>query len=153
EVNLKPLIDSVIEGYKGLALKKSITITNKCADHVIIDGDSNALSIMLSNLIGNALNYGHHKGVVNVDVIFEQEKLVLSVEDNGPGIPEKDRARIFDRFYRVLENQQYSPTGSGLGLAIVKSIVELHDAEIVLVDGINSGVKFNIIFTNKLRRS
>ena len=135
------------------AIGLGLSYSNTSLPVIVIDGDSNALSIMLSNLIGNALNYGHHKGVVNVDVIFEQEKLVLSVEDNGPGIPEKDRARIFDRFYRVLENQQYSPTGSGLGLAIVKSIVELHDAEIVLVDGINSGVKFNIIFTNKLRRS
>ena len=153
EVKLKPLIDSVIEGYKGLALKKSITITNKCADHVIINGDSNALSIMLSNLIGNALNYGRHNGVVNVAVIFEQEKLVLSVEDNGPGIPEKDRARIFDRFYRVLENQKYSPTGSGLGLAIVKSIADQHDARIEVLDGVNSGVRFNIFFTHFLRRS
>ena len=83
----------------------------------------------MRNLLDNAIKYSPGGGTVDVEVRREADALVLSVQDSGPGIPEEDRERVLDRFYRVTRTQT---TGSGLGLAIVKSIADLHGAQLVL---------------------
>jgi two-component system OmpR family sensor kinase len=94
-----------------------------------IQGHAEALRILASNLVDNALKYTPAGGAVDVDVQRAGERLVLRVEDSGPGIPEHDRERVLDRFYRVPGAQA---TGSGLGLAIVKSIAQAHGATLAL---------------------
>ena len=82
--------------------------------------DTNALRETMVNLIDNALRYTQVGGVVTVRLNSAQECIVLTVEDNGPGIPEHGREQIFERFYRAADS---GTTGSGLGLAIVKELV------------------------------
>ena len=94
-----------------------------------IQGHAEALRILASNLVDNALKYTPAGGAVDVDVQRAGEQLVLRVEDSGPGIPEHDRERVLDRFYRVPGAQA---TGSGLGLAIVNSIAQAHGATLAL---------------------
>jgi len=93
------------------------------------------LSVMLSNLVDNAVRYTQAGGQVDVSAGMERGMAYLRVADNGPGVPEAERARLFDRFYRPDGNAVW---GCGLGLSIVKNVVEGHGAEIELTS--NDGV-------------
>jgi two-component system sensor histidine kinase TctE len=87
---------------------------------------------MVNNLLDNAIRYSQPGGNVTVRVEPDGERIALTVEDNGPGIPESDRERVFERFYRVLGS---GVEGCGLGLAIVREIAIRHNAEIALSPG------------------
>jgi len=94
-----------------------------------IRGNPEALRIMLSNLLDNAIKYSPRRGVVDVSLDMLPEGLQLCIEDNGPGIAENERQRIFERFHRISETSQIA-SGSGLGLAIVKAIADRHQIQI-----------------------
>ncbi len=93
----------------------------------IVHGDAEALRMMLRNLIDNAIKYTPAPGQVDVDLTTDNGHAVLAVEDTGPGIPEAERERVFDRFYRA-PGTATQAQGSGLGLAIVRAIAQRHDA-------------------------
>lgn len=97
---------------------------------VMVEGVPLLLREMIDNLVDNAIKYTHHGGHVTVRLQMPPHH-VLEVEDNGIGIAEEDRQRIFDRFYRALETPA---EGSGLGLAIVREIAELHRVRIQVLD-------------------
>jgi two-component system OmpR family sensor kinase len=99
------------------------------ADASDVPGNAEALTILLRNLLDNAIKYTPPGGTVDVEIHRPADRVLLSVEDSGPGIPEADRDRVLDRFYRATGTQT---TGSGLGLAIVKSIADLHGASVTL---------------------
>jgi two-component system, OmpR family, sensor histidine kinase TctE len=94
-----------------------------------IDGDPFLLREMLNNLLDNAIRYTQNGGQVTVRVTRQLQHIVLTIEDNGPGIPDAERPRVFERFYRVLGT---GVDGCGLGLAIVREIAQLHNAEVML---------------------
>jgi len=100
----------------------------------MIEGDVFLLREMINNLLDNAIRYTHPGGQITVRIKPVRDKVVLSVEDNGPGIPESDRERVFERFYRVLGT---GVEGCGLGLAIVREIAQSHAAETTLEPGAN----------------
>jgi two-component system OmpR family sensor kinase len=108
-----------------------------------IRGDADALRILLTNLIDNALAYVPRGSRVDVQVRASQGGQVeLVVSDNGPGIPAAERGRVFDRFYRLPD----APTGgSGLGLAIVAEIAQSHDASLALEDAA-PGLRVRVTF-------
>ena len=99
------------------------------ADEVAVQGHREALRILVRNLLDNALKYTPQGGTVDLAVRRDGPSVVLSVDDSGPGIPDVDRERVLDRFYRVPGTPS---TGSGLGLAIVKAVAELHAAPLTL---------------------
>jgi len=99
-------------------------------DMAAASGQLDALRILLRNLLENAVKYTPPGGQVDVSLEEDQGQLVLTVEDSGPGIAPENRARVFDRFYRVSDTAQES--GSGLGLAIVKAIADRHGALLAL---------------------
>jgi two-component system phosphate regulon sensor histidine kinase PhoR len=90
-----------------------------------IVSDPSKLHDVLRNLVENAVNYAPEGGAVVVEAIREPSAVLLRVLDNGPGIPEADRSRVFERFYRVDKSRARAPGGTGIGLAIVKHLVEL----------------------------
>lgn len=96
---------------------------------LFIDGNPQLLREMLNNLVDNAIKYTPRSGRVTVRICTGTQA-ILEVEDNGVGIPEADRARVFERFYRVLGNEA---DGSGLGLTIVREITDQHRATVKLV--------------------
>ncbi len=98
---------------------------------LFIKGQPLLLAELLNNLIDNALRYTPAKGQVTVSVARRDDQIIIAVEDTGQGIPEVDRERVFDRFYRVLGTKT---DGSGLGLAIVREIATQHGASIHLLD-------------------
>ena len=97
-----------------------------------IEGDSFLVRDLLGNLLDNAIRYTQQGGQVTVRVAVGPAAVALSVEDNGPGIPELERERVFERFYRVLGTRA---EGCGLGLAIVREIALSHRAEVTLATG------------------
>lgn len=109
-----------------------------------VPGDAFMLKEMLSNLLDNAIRYTQAGGNVTVRVAAEDNRVALCVEDNGPGIPESERERVFERFHRVLGS---SVEGVGLGLAIVREIAESHGAQVALGAGLNGvGTSVRVVF-------
>ncbi len=113
----------------GVAAAKQIDLGMQRADSADVDGQPDALMILLRNLIDNAIKYTPQGGTVDVSVAAASGEVRVTVEDSGPGIPPEERERVFDRFYRVPGSDA---AGSGLGLAIIKSIAERHGATLAL---------------------
>lgn len=111
----------------------------------LIRADSWSIRELITNLVDNAIRYGHAGGHVTVTVQCG-EVVVLSVEDDGTGIPYTERERVFERFYRLLGN---SVAGSGLGLAIVKEIAQSHNATVSIATGRGGkGTLVAVVFPN-----
>lgn len=115
---------------------------------IVIMGDRFGLETLVSNLMSNANKYAPDKGNIKVTLKILEGKPVLSVEDDGPGIPVEERERVFDRFYRSSQGEKPdSVPGCGLGLTIVAHIAELHHAQIRLDDScFSSGTAVHVIF-------
>jgi two-component system phosphate regulon sensor histidine kinase PhoR len=107
--------------------------------------DPNALDVVLSNLLDNALKYTEPGGEIRVQIAAEGERVRLSVEDTGIGIPEADRARIFERFYRVDKARSRVLGGTGLGLAIAKHLVLAMGGEISVESTPGVGSTFHVL--------
>jgi two-component system, OmpR family, sensor kinase len=111
---------------------------------VWVRGQPEPLRILLRNLLDNAVKYTPDGGQVDITLAMPQGVASLAVEDSGPGIPEAERERVFDRFYRTPDARA---TGSGLGLAIVKAIAGRHGASVLLgssakLGGLKAEVRF-----------
>lgn len=131
-VNLAELARQVVADRSPLAERRNIDLGVAAdAGEVSTQGDADSLRILLGNLVDNAIRYTPSGGRVDVNVQRANGQPVLSVQDNGPGIPIEERERVFDRFYR---REGSDVTGSGLGLAIVQNIAEQHSAVVVLAD-------------------
>jgi signal transduction histidine kinase len=101
---------------------------------------------MLDNLVGNAIKYTQNEGNVNVNLSMHDDQIILSVEDNGPGIPAEEQSRVFEKFYRATNMAgNEGVTGSGLGLAIVKSIVESHQGRVWVESTVGKGSTFFVL--------
>jgi two-component system OmpR family sensor kinase len=100
----------------------------------MVNGDADALRIMLNNLIDNAIRYSPEGGRIDVSVHAGENDASITVQDTGPGIPDSDLERVFDRFYR---SAGAKTSGSGLGLAIVKRIADIHHAEVKLINTVD----------------
>lgn len=124
QVGLLALTDTLLA-----AQTRQIDLGVHQANLSMVNGHAEALRVLISNLLDNAVKYTPSGGTVDLDVTPSPQGVVVSVDDSGSGIPASDRDRVLDRFYRVSGT---GPEGSGLGLAIVKSIADLHGARIVL---------------------
>jgi signal transduction histidine kinase len=110
----------------------------------MIQGDKELLVQMLANLIENSIRYCPEGTAISIACLTNGEQVKLSVSDNGPGIPLEDRENVFQRLYRG-DKSRTDKRGTGLGLSLVKAIVELHGAEIELVDN-EPGVRVEMKF-------
>lgn len=128
-VDLAELARRTVGDLAGLAQAKNIDLGLQHADEASVNGQPDALHILLRNLVENAVKYTPAGGTVDIALRLEKDAAVVSVEDSGPGIPPDERERVFDRFYRVAGSEA---AGSGLGLAIIKAIAERHGATLEL---------------------
>ena len=122
---------------------------------VTLTGDEVALRAMIQNLLVNASKYTPAGGQISLSVSDTGQSAEIRLDDSGPGIPEEEFDRVFDRFYRLgVDRQQGSVSGSGLGLAIVKHIADMHDASVQLCrsDSI-AGLRVIVKFRKKLPES
>ncbi len=130
------------------AINKEIELEMlECAEPTIITGYPTAIGILIRNLVDNAIRYSPQGSTVSIKLEHQDNQLVLRVIDNGPGVPEELRERIFERFFRVIGSDA---SGSGLGLGIVQQIVRLHHATIKLETPENGkGLDFQVWFPQK----
>ncbi|MGH9139750.1 MAG: sensor histidine kinase, partial [Vicinamibacterales bacterium] len=109
-----------------------------------VRADPPKLHDALRNLVANAITYAPEQSTIRIDATREGERLTISIADEGPGIPEEDLSRVFERFYRVDKSRARDPGGTGLGLAIVKHLVELHGGTVRAENGAERGARFTI---------
>jgi two-component system phosphate regulon sensor histidine kinase PhoR len=113
------------------------------ADAAQVDGDPAKLHDIVRNLLENAVNYSPDGAAVTLGASRLNGLYTITVADSGPGIPQEDLARVFERFYRV-DKSRSRPGGTGLGLAIVKHLVELHGGEARAENAANGGAVFTV---------
>ncbi len=140
-LDLGAIAHSVVQERLPLAHDRRIALS-VAAETARISGHDDALRILLANLIDNALRYTPAGGAVAVTV-KRDDGVLLEVADTGPGIPEEERDRVFDRFYR---GAGAPAGGSGLGLAIVRQVVTLHGASISLAPRASGGLIVSVRF-------
>jgi len=146
-VRLDDLAREVVRELVPLADAGSIDLGVAAAQPATVEGDADALRTLLRNLVDNAVRYTPAGGRVDVAVEASAGGAVLTVTDDGPGIPAEERARVFDRFYRRAGTE---PHGSGLGLAIVSTIATAHAATVALSDGAGGrGLRVTVSFPAK----
>jgi two-component system phosphate regulon sensor histidine kinase PhoR len=126
------------------AAAKDIELNMSIAPSVIVFGDDQQLSLMLRNLLDNAIRYTPEEGHVALDIRSEGDEAVVRVIDTGIGIPMAAQGRVFERFYRVDKARSRDRGGTGLGLAIVKHAVELHGGTIGLESELEQGSTFTV---------
>jgi two-component system, OmpR family, sensor histidine kinase QseC len=145
--DISKLAAEMIAQLAPLAFSKDIDIElNETVKNLKIWGNETSISILMRNLIDNAIRYTPPKGRVLIETTKVKDRILFSVKDSGSGIPPELRTRVFERFYRVLGTQA---SGSGLGLAIVQQIADMHSAKISLgsaFDGV--GLDFTVSFPN-----
>jgi signal transduction histidine kinase len=110
-------------------------------------GDQFALSSVVTNLVENAVKYSGPCADVSVELTEKDGHPFLRVADKGPGIPDAEKMLIFDKFYRVGDENVRKSKGTGLGLFIVKEVLQSHDADISVRDNVPHGAIFEITFS------
>ncbi len=131
--------------FEAVAQQKNITLhVSKREKPANVMGNISSLRILIENLLDNAIRYTPEGGKVEASIASQGDAVTLCIADSGSGIPQEERDRVFDRFYRITGTEQ---SGTGLGLSIVKQIAERHKASIVLGDGIDGkGLAARILF-------
>jgi two-component system OmpR family sensor kinase len=143
-IDLQDLARQAVADVLPQAQARRVDVGLVTPDAVWVHGQPEPLHILLRNLLENAVKYSPEGGQVDLSLAVEQAAPCLAVEDSGPGIPEAERERVFDRFYRAPGTQA---GGSGLGLAIVKAIAERHGASLRLdrsqrLGGLKAEIRF-----------
>ena len=132
-VQVQELLESIRNEMEPIASQKCIAI-DVDAQPIEYNGLLGALHLMVTNLVDNAIKYTPEGGCILLSARKADHFLELSVADNGPGIPEKDRQQVFKRFYRALGTHV---PGNGLGLAIVSRIAEIHGGSVHVENGLD----------------
>ena len=142
-VNLAEIATEVVELFDAAAEDKRVHLNAVVDRRVLVTGDRDLLFDAVANLVDNAIKYGDEAGRVTVEVTRNDSSAVISVADDGPGIPTNERQNVFKRFYR-LERNRRTP-GNGLGLSLVAAVARLHGAGVEMMDNA-PGLKFRIRF-------
>ena len=142
-IDLREEVQRVVEDLKARAAERKTRLDNQIPADLLARADTDRLQQVLFNLIENAIKYGRNEGLVTVAAKPRGDQtIVVSVHDNGPGIPREAQDRIFERFYRVDRARSRETGGTGLGLAIVKHIVQAHGGEVWVESDPGAGTTF-----------
>jgi len=144
-LDLAQLVKENLEWLGPLAAERQIQFKANLQS-CMVSGHHNLLNQLVTNLVVNAIQYNKDRGTVRIDIRSETHGSLLSVDDDGIGIPESDIPHLFDRFYRVDQARSRNTGGNGLGLAICKRIVEIHRGTIEVTSKVGEGSKFIVRF-------
>ncbi|MDX2195204.1 MAG: ATP-binding protein [Cytophagales bacterium] len=145
----------VLEMLENKAEKKMIEmrIADGAPNPIMVHGDAFRIQQVMNNLIENAIKYGIEKGKVLIGFdTADKENVIISVRDDGQGIPPEHLRRIFERFYRVDKSRAKEKGGSGLGLSIVKQIVEAHNSKVMVTSKLGKGSTFAFILKKSVEQ-
>lgn len=146
DVHLHTLTEDIVAELVPEAIRKQIEVNLADGDCCVIHANSGMLGILIRNLVENAIRYTPPEGKVDIGLTHVDKVIRLRVADSGPGIPEAERSKVFDRFYRGNELEGANKeNGTGLGLAIVQRICELLQARIELGESVYHGLQIDIL--------
>ena len=149
----KLLVDSV-NGVRSASTAKSIQLTANIPDDLPeVEADKEMVRVVVSNLLSNGIKYTQEGGNVNLnaEAVAPAESetgngsILITVTDNGPGIPEDEQAKVFEKFYRAQSATEQKVVGNGLGLALAREIATLHGGDIKLDSTVGQGSKFSFL--------
>jgi len=132
EIDLGPLLADLADLYGALAEDHDLTLTLRVPDTLPVYGDRDLLQQAVANLLDNAIKFSPRGGRIALSAELAERQVRIVVSDQGPGIPQQDRLRATERFFRG--EQARSTPGSGLGLALVQAVATLHDGTLLLDD-------------------
>ena len=149
-VNLNRLIFDTIQFFEAQAGEKRIVVDtshfSEDVSDVSMDGNEEGLRSVFVNLLANSIKYTPDKGTIELKLSEYSDRIRFTISDSGIGIPDSEKSRIFEEFYRASNAKVISETGTGLGLSIVRSIVEQHNGTIEIMSEEGKGTKFLITF-------
>ncbi|NLV36368.1 MAG: HAMP domain-containing protein [Clostridiaceae bacterium] len=148
EVNLKDTAQDAVRSIRRVAEKKSVEVRLSYADEgFIVFGDYGRLRQILLILLDNAIKFSPVGGLVEVVLAKAQDKITLSIRDQGPGIMAEDLPYIFERFYK--QRSETNKDGTGLGLAIAKQIADRHSADLKAANSPDAGCEFILSISSR----
>jgi len=145
QINLNELLRAVVEKYSERATAKKVKLTISLpTNQVLVLGDQTKLGVAVGNLIDNAIKFNKEAGSVVVELLDASQEAVVSIEDSGIGISEKEMPLVFEKFHRATDILRYNYEGLGLGLYLTKIIVEAHKGKVWFESKASQGSKFFI---------
>lgn len=143
-VNISDIICFVIFQFSNLAKSRNIKIEYE-KKNINLYCDKDKITQALVNILSNAIRYSNEGSTIFIEERLKDNKVIISIEDQGIGISEEDLKYVFERFYRADKSRTRATGGTGIGLTIVKSIVSSHGGEVKLESKLGEGSKFTII--------
>jgi len=151
-INLANMTEEAVDLYAPISEQNDISLSFTKPAHPLpkIEGDSNLLFQAVTNILDNALKFTPSGGEICVTLTSDEQFVILGVKDNGPGVPEKEKERLGERFYQAttsqeLENSENTLTGNGLGLALVRAIIKQHNGAIHFPES-DEGLSVELVF-------
>jgi signal transduction histidine kinase len=146
-------VEEIVTAFAPLAEAQSVKLTTCLEPGLVVEVDRGALRQVLLNLLDNAVRYGPAGQRVNIATASATDAWTLEVADEGPGIPENERERIFAPYHRMKRDAGGAVGGTGIGLAVVRRLVEQHggDVRVGAVDG-HPGARFIVTLPTAIQR-
>ena len=141
---IKDVIETAIQVCQAKADKKNIHIESICEKEITARIDPALLDQAIVNILDNAIKYSEKESAVYVECSSREKEIIISIKDQGIGIPKEHLPRIFERFYRVDKARSRKLGGTGLGLAIVKHIIHTHGGYVTVESNLGKGSAFTI---------
>ena len=142
--DLEPVVKSVVDEFHVLADATGSVVETSLQPEIFANIDADAIRQVLLNLLDNAIKYGPQGQVVRVQLYEQSDKACIAVSDEGPGVPESERERIWGGYYRLERERDSAIAGTGIGLAVVGELIEKHHGTITVEDGDPGGARFVI---------
>ena len=141
DTELKPLLEEVVDTFTPLAESKRCSVSLE-AGPIVLHADRGAVQQIVLNLLDNAVKYGPPGQHIRIRAELHDDNVRISVEDEGPGIPESDRTKVWERFGRLERERSGSVAGAGIGLAVVRQLTDLHRGHALVETGSRGGARF-----------
>ncbi len=138
------LIDEVCNIIKPISDKKHISISKNIVGEILFKGDFIKLQQVLFNILGNAVKFSPENSEIKISAKCNQDNVVITIKDEGIGIPKKYHKKIFEKFFQVENSMSKTEASTGLGLAISKEFVKMHGGEIIVNSSPEKGAEFTI---------
>ncbi len=144
EINFTELLHECVHDYTFRFPQRQInTLIN---EDVFLNGDRLVLQMGINNLLDNAIKYSPKESLVTIQLLQQRREIHFSVTDEGKGIGDEEKKKVFDKYYRTGNKATRAARGTGLGLYLTKKIAQQHNATIMLTDNVPNGSIFTIIF-------
>jgi signal transduction histidine kinase len=141
------LVRETVETFLPIAGARGVVIDVHAADGLMASVDEDAMRQVVLNLLDNAVKYGPDRQRVRVEAERRDDVIRIAIDDEGPGVPLRDRARVWRRYERLERERSRAIAGAGIGLAVVRELIALHGGRAWVEDGIRGGARFLVEVT------